>query len=195
MKPVDRRDALFVELHNNHLRPLGFKRRARRAARSLANGLSQHVILESSTWNTATRVEFGINLAVQHDAFSRDPSAGSRVDGGDFLVHISLRNYTDPPRHRWSLQLDSAVGYDLQPIRYAFAGTAMHLLARMSDLSTLQELCAEFGPFRFFEARSWCLRSLGRSAEAAEVIRGAVQHAPHPVAKEHAMRLLARYGA
>jgi hypothetical protein len=114
---------------------------------------------------------------------------------GDVLVMIGLRRYTEPPNQRWSISPGQDNEAEISKVRAAFAAKGLELLCRMSEFSSLQLLCGEFGSFRYFEARSWCLCRLGHVAEATEVIRTAVSAAPHPGAAEHAARLLARHDA
>jgi hypothetical protein len=200
MKSTDPRDKLFAELHESYLRQLGYRRRGRKSTLDVSNGLFVVAELESSTWNTTDRIEFGINLGVMHPNFARDPFTErererERKSVGDVLVMIGLRRYTDPPNHRWSVTPEGDNEGEFSKVRAALAGKGVELLLRMNDFSKLESLCGEFGPFRYFEARSWCLRRLGRVAEAAEVIRAALSAAPHPGAAEHAARLLARHDA
>jgi hypothetical protein len=194
MKTADPRDVLFASLFESHLRPLGFRRRGRNATRESGNGLRQKVELESSTWNTAARVQFGMNIQVRHPAFRRDPfSDQSSLEEGDLLLHLSLRQQADPPGHRWMLDVGTDHQMELQRAADALASVGVDLVHRMSDIVTIEALCAQFSPTGFFEARAWCLRVMGRHADSAEVIRTAVANAPHDGFRSHAARLLARH--
>lgn len=195
MKPIDPRDTLFARLFEEHLRPLGFKRRGRKARREHDGGLMQTADLESSTWNTVEHVDFGINITISHAAFRADPFGDRRpVETGDVLVQISLRRWTDPPHQRWSLPLDSHAEAALAAVAQTFASSGMDLVHQTATLEGIEALCAHFGPTRFYEGRAWCLRKLGRAAESAQVIREALSNAPHEAARDHAARLLQRYG-
>ena len=194
MKPTDPRDTCFTQLFEQHLRPLGFKRRARKAGRELDSGLLQTVELESSTWNTAAQVEFGINVFVRHAAFRADPfSERPCAASGDVLVQVSVRRWADPPHQRWSLPQGTDPVEILSIATEAFASSGMDLILRTATLEGVEALCAQLGPIRFYEGRAWCLRKLGRAAESAHVIREALAKAPHSGAREHAARLLQRY--
>ena len=178
MPNPDPRDALFAQLVAAHLHPLGFRRRGRQAQRTLADGLWQRVELESSSWNSGSRRDFGINVQAGHPAFRIDPFS-DRPPGpsGDLLINLSLRRQADPPEQRWSFDggLDSAND-------------------PMADLTGIEALCKPFGPVRWFEARAWCLRRLGRQADALQVVQAALANAPHDGVRDHAARLLRRYG-
>jgi hypothetical protein len=175
MKTADPRDTIFVELHESYLRQLGYRRRGRKRTLELPSGLLLLVELESSTWNTRDHIDFGINLGVSHPGFTRDPFAVcERPASGDMLVVMSLRRYADPPNQRWSSSAEGDNEAEISKVRKAFSTEGIELLSRMSHFSTLELLCGEFGAGRYAAARSWCLRRLGRLAEAAEVTRGAV---------------------
>jgi hypothetical protein len=180
MKAADSRDLLFAALFERHLRSLAFRRRGRSATCESRNGLRQRVELKSGTWSTVARLEFGIDIEVRQSAFRRDPfSDQSPGEQGDRLLRISLRHQADPPRHRWSLNVGTDSQAELQRTADAFASVGMDWVRRMSARVSVDALCAQCGPTRFFEARGWCLRVMGRHADSAEVIRSVVANAPH----------------
>ncbi len=196
MKAPDIRDEFFATLFQDFLRPLGFRKKGRTATRQLEGGLFQKVELESSTWNTAERVEFGINISVSHVAFRRDPfSDQPKPKHGDVLLRLNLRRYVDPPHQRWTWRSAPELEDEFVLAASTFREHGLIMITRMSDIGTIEELCAEHGPTRYFEARSWCLRKLGRVGESIEVIRSAIANAPHEGFKSHAARLLARNDA
>jgi len=178
MTSEDPRDALFAELHDQFLKPAGYKRRGRSSKLTTREGVVLSIVLESSTWNTVLRSDFGISLVAAHQIYGRN-----------MLVNIPLRRQADPPLQRWTMNEENRVEVS-HAVRQAFTCVALPLLERMSTLEGLVSVCADFGPFRFFEARSWCLRRLGRDAEAQQVVRDAIDHAPHDGARQHAERLL-----
>jgi hypothetical protein len=179
MTSADPRDALFATLHETFLKPDGYSRKGRRSKTVTADGIELAAVLESSTWNSGVVVDFGINLQASHPAY-----------GANLLMNISLRREADPPSQRWTIHQDRPSPEVFDAVLKAFASVGSPALARMSTLTGVADLCAEFGPFRFFEARSWCLRRLGRMVEAKQVIQEAIHHAPHEGARRHARHVL-----
>jgi hypothetical protein len=184
MSATDVRDELFSELHQQFLAPIGYRRRGRRSTALFEEGVQLLVELESSSWNSSERHEFGINLKASHASF-----------GNELLMNVGLRRFADPPMQRWALDGTVPARDVCEDVTLVFSSSAVPLLHRMSSLQSLAGLCADFGPIRFFEARSWCLRRLGKSEEAVQVINDAIAHAPHEGFKAHAVRLLQRHVA
>ncbi len=182
MTKVDFRDKLFAELHEQFLRPLGYRRRARRSEAVAPEGIALSVSLESSRWNTSERIDFGIDLQARHSAYV-----------GGLLMNIGLRRYVDPPRQRWSVDEENSEAVVCKEVEQAFSSAAVPLLKRMSTFEGLAALCAEFGPIRFFESHCWCLLRAGKTEQAIKVLEDAVLNAPHDGLRGHAIRLLEQH--
>lgn len=181
---MDFRDDLIVQLHNTHLKPLGFRRKGRKCWRVTADEISVSAVLESSTWNTGEHCAFGINLQATHPSYE-----------GDFLMNVSLRKYTDPPRHRWTVDAHQLAGPVSMTVATIFATDGLQLLHRMSSYEGIISLCQELGSTLWYEPYAWCLRRTGRREEAIAILREASDAAPHEGIRDHVQRLLRRYAA
>jgi hypothetical protein len=190
MNALTSRDAVFSDLHNAFLKPLGFRKKGHWSVLEELPFIHS-VYLRASRWSGKAEATFWIDIQVFHrewyvSLFAPKPFPGP-TEGTPSLLTEELGLLCDPPMHTLHINATTNTSALVQSLGRALQDRALPILQQCATLEgVLSYYQSRNNPSQYALSAAVVCLLLGRKEEATRHMQFAKETAPH----ENALRWL-----
>jgi len=183
-------EKIFSTLHVCYLKSLGFRKRSARSERAVGK-LHQAVVCLSSRFNSDDDVSFTLEVRLAHEDYFHLFRPAVPFPGlGEHVMPLWTFRPKDPEHGGekwWNYRKDEEIQDFMTEVSMIWKSQLLPLIEQTSTLGGFIDRCMCNSALLNFQPLSWALLYSGKRNEAEDIVKAAINEAPHENARQFAI--------